>query len=123
MAMRSDRGATASDGGGFGQRRWHATLDTGGRTTRAIGAFMARARRMAVPPWPANPGTARGSLAANRRAPRISDFPNSINSEIDHSHGKNSQARRKNLEKIHGGRNSNLEQLLFLRLLPIVHGF
>jgi hypothetical protein len=109
-AVRSDRGATASDGGDFGQRRWHVALDMGvERHGRSVPLWHGHGA------WQCHPG--------NRRAPRISDFPNSINSEIDHSHGKNSQARRKNLEKIHGGRNSNLEQLLFLRLLPIVHGF
>jgi hypothetical protein len=28
--------------GSLRQRRWHAASDTGGRTTRAVGAFMAR---------------------------------------------------------------------------------
>jgi hypothetical protein len=77
-----------SEDGGFRQlRRARAgTVGTSVRTARlrtrrharvaqAVGVFMVRARRLAVPPQTANPGGARGGLAANRRAPRVSDFP------------------------------------------------
>jgi hypothetical protein len=30
---------------------------------------------MAVPPQPTNPGAASGGIAADKRAPRVSDFP------------------------------------------------
>jgi hypothetical protein len=42
---------------------------------------MARARRVALPPRPVSPGTTRGGLATDRRAPRASDFPISKNLE------------------------------------------
>jgi hypothetical protein len=48
----------------------------------------------------ANGSTTPGDRVTNRWAPRVSGFKISINSKIDHSHGKNIQAGRKNLEKI-----------------------
>jgi hypothetical protein len=46
----------------------------------------------------ANGSMTPGDRVTDRWAPHISGFKISINSEIDHSRGKNSQARRKNLE-------------------------
>jgi hypothetical protein len=51
-----------------------------------------------APPTMANGSTTPGDRVTDRWAPHVSDFKISRNSEIDHSCGKNSQARRKNLE-------------------------
>jgi hypothetical protein len=60
---------------------------------------MVRAWSVAVPPWPANSGVACGALAADRRAPRVSDFPISENLKNHLSHKKNRYKVSKNLRK------------------------
>jgi hypothetical protein len=56
-----------------------------------------------VPLRPANLGTARGGLAADRRAPHVSDFPILENLENQLSTQEKIQGAEKS-EKIHGGR-------------------
>jgi hypothetical protein len=55
--------------------------------------------RRAVPPHSANRSKALHDTTNDKWALRVSDFPILINFEIDHSRGKNNQARRQNLEK------------------------
>jgi hypothetical protein len=52
-----------------------------------------------MPPQPANPGEARGSLAADRQAPHISAFPISENFKNLLSTQENRYKVRKNLRK------------------------
>jgi hypothetical protein len=72
--------------------RTRARVRTAGRKT----GLYSRPRRRAAPPCSANRSKALRNTDDEKWALRVSDFPISINSEIDHSRGKNSQARREN---------------------------
>jgi hypothetical protein len=115
----SDSAAMALDRGSPGQRDGTATRDGNGvaapewrrrdnfgtvteasdKSCRPVSLMPVRAtggRHTTM----ANGSTTPGDRVTNRWAPRVSGFKISINSKIDHSHGKNIQAGRKNLEKI-----------------------
>jgi hypothetical protein len=76
-------------------------------TARAVGVgqlvrttgFYPRQRRRAALPRSANISKALRDIDDDNWALRVNDFPILINSEIDHSHGKNKQVRRKNQKK------------------------
>jgi hypothetical protein len=59
-----------------------------------------RTGAIAVPPWAANPGAARGGLAADRRAPHVSAFPFLKILKNGFLHKKNRYKERKNPKKI-----------------------
>jgi hypothetical protein len=97
------------------QRRWHrCCARTTGMARSDMGELRTRGRserervrtglyprpwRRAAPPRSANSSKALCDTDDDKWALCVSDFPISLNSKIDHSLGKNSQARRKNLEK------------------------
>jgi hypothetical protein len=99
-------GAALADGdGGAGLRRGapdrEAALDRGARTRgRSDTGRLYGAGVIAVPPRAANPGKARGGLAADRRPHMSVNFKYQKNSKNSSPHKKNRYKVRKNLGKL-----------------------
>jgi hypothetical protein len=106
----------------FRSMRRHAS-DRGAASGSSVGDAALWRGATAVPHRAANPGTARGGLAAARRAPPVNAFPFLRNTKKWLSAQEKNSTRRGKSEKISEGRKSNLEHFSSLTPLPILPRF